>query len=127
MDNNGKLYTLYPNIHKFVFIEGNIASGKSTLLNYLSKFIFFNVIFEPIQLWQNVCGFNLLELLYKNTSNYAFPFQILVVFSTLIKILEKCNKARLFVTERSFVSSRQCFKKVNINDGEGFLSLPGLF
>ena len=50
-------------------IEGNIASGKSTLLKNLSEFDDVVVLPEPLEKWQNWKGKNMLDLLYKDQKN----------------------------------------------------------
>jgi deoxyguanosine kinase len=46
-------------------IEGNIGSGKSTLLKKITQEIQNVVIVpEPIESWQQVAGFNLLDKYY---------------------------------------------------------------
>lgn len=43
-----------------VCIEGNIGSGKTTFLNNFKQFNNTLVLQEPIELWRNVDGVNLL-------------------------------------------------------------------
>lgn len=43
-----------------VCIEGNIGSGKTTFLKYFKKYENTMVVPEPVELWRNVCGTNLL-------------------------------------------------------------------
>ena len=43
-----------------VVIEGNIGSGKTTVLNYFNKFHEVEVLQEPVDKWRNVQGHNLL-------------------------------------------------------------------
>jgi GTPase SAR1 family protein len=45
-----------------VVVEGNIASGKSTLLNHFSKTSYSQVMFEPVEEWQAIGGGNLLVI-----------------------------------------------------------------
>lgn len=52
----GKLYK-----HPFtVCVEGNIGSGKTTFLSHFKKFENITVLEEPVELWRNVSGTNLL-------------------------------------------------------------------
>lgn len=46
-----------------IFIEGNIGAGKSTLINYLAKYDSIKIHQEPVDKWQNLNGFNLLNSL----------------------------------------------------------------
>ena len=43
-----------------VCVEGNIGSGKTTFLNNFKVYENTTVIQEPVQLWRNVAGTNLL-------------------------------------------------------------------
>lgn len=41
-------------------VEGNIGSGKTTFLNHFKKYDNITILEEPVNLWQNVAGTNLL-------------------------------------------------------------------
>lgn len=43
-----------------VCIEGNIGSGKTTFLSHFKKFDNVTVLEEPVELWRDVSGTNLL-------------------------------------------------------------------
>lgn len=43
-----------------VTVEGNIGSGKTTFLEYFKKYDNVCVLSEPIELWRNCNGHNLL-------------------------------------------------------------------
>ena len=67
-----------------VFIEGNIASGKSTLLDNLKnlnnseRFGKVQVIKEPLDKWKNLSdsnGTNILKHFYMNMERFAYSFQ----------------------------------------------------
>ena len=38
---------------------------------------------EPVELWQNIQGHNLLELYYKNFKRWSFTFQTYALFSRM--------------------------------------------
>ncbi|KAK2142177.1 hypothetical protein LSH36_988g00073, partial [Paralvinella palmiformis] len=46
--------------HISVSIEGNIGSGKTSLLNYFSHFPDAEVLMEPVARWQDIDGLNAL-------------------------------------------------------------------
>ncbi|GLD65207.1 thymidine kinase 2, mitochondrial isoform X1 [Lates japonicus] len=50
-----------------VCIEGNIASGKTTCLEYFSKTSNIEVLTEPVSKWRNVRGHNPLVLMYRGS------------------------------------------------------------
>ena len=65
-------------------VEGNIGAGKSTYLDMVMEgsksdcsrvHEMVEVVPEPVEMWQNVNGGNLLELFYENPKRYAFTFQ----------------------------------------------------
>ncbi|CAF4367225.1 unnamed protein product, partial [Rotaria sordida] len=43
-----------------IAVEGNIGSGKSTVLAYLSKSSLCDIVTEPVDSWTNLNGNNLL-------------------------------------------------------------------
>ncbi|XP_076166894.1 uncharacterized protein LOC143146448 isoform X2 [Ptiloglossa arizonensis] len=46
-------------------VEGNIGSGKTTFLNHFKKYDNITILEEPVNLWQNVAGTNLLYTIQK--------------------------------------------------------------
>lgn len=57
-------------------IEGNIGSGKTVLLNLLSKHLPNLVIApEPVEDWQHINRFNLLQQYYDDPHRWAYTFQ----------------------------------------------------
>ncbi|XP_034253643.1 thymidine kinase 2, mitochondrial-like [Thrips palmi] len=62
-----------------IYLEGNIAAGKSTLAANLKRLELFPVLDEPVKDWQNVEGHNLLELLYTDRVTWSYPFQVLAL------------------------------------------------
>ena len=94
---------------KIISIEGNIGSGKSTILEYLK--IFYkdntNVLFldEPVSEWNKVVdndGVTILEKYYENPVKYAFPFQMMAYISRL-SVIKKAllTDCEIIITERS--------------------------
>jgi len=100
-----------------ISIDGNIGSGKSTLIKLLKtkfnsdKFVF---IQEPIELWLNnkdEFGENILTKFYRNQEKYAFPFQMMAYISRLhlIKQAVKCNPDKIIITERCCHTDKNVF------------------
>lgn len=100
-----------------VSIEGNIGSGKSTFIDYLSKRsgreeLLFDLYEEPVREWQNLNGVNLLEATYKDPTRNGFAFQSYAMLTMLKLYLTKPSSPCEFkVFERSFLSARYCFLK----------------
>jgi deoxynucleoside kinase len=54
-----------------VVVEGNIGSGKTTFLNHFQHNENVSILTEPIDLWQNCSGSNLL-VTYNHTHTLLF-------------------------------------------------------
>lgn len=89
-------------------VEGNIGSGKSTMLNCFQQFADVQLSPEPINQWCDLKGHNLLELLYKDPKRWSFQFQSYVQLTRLQLIREK-SAARVRILERSLQNNRYCF------------------
>ncbi|XP_011637504.1 deoxynucleoside kinase-like [Pogonomyrmex barbatus] len=89
-----------------ISIEGNIGSGKTTFLNHFQNFNA-TILQEPVDLWRNVAGVNLLDLFYKDPVNYAFLFQS-YVHLTRLQLHTMSIPSPYKVMERSIFSAK-CF------------------
>ena len=112
-------------IPKFLFLEGNIGSGKSTFLKELQKY-FPNIKFinEPVETWESIVdesGNNMIENYYKDNKKYAFSFQVMaygtrvrLLFNELNKMLlnPKNNTKPHFICERSIYTDKNVFVKM---------------
>lgn len=105
-------------------IEGNIGSGKSTLVKMMKEQTSCdNVIFvqEPVDIWNTIKDDNnetILEKYYKDQEKYAFSFQIMAYISR-ISILRKTIKKHpnaIIITERSVLTDRNVFAKMLYDD-----------
>ena len=76
-------------------IEGNIGSGKSTLIDILRKENKLkNVVYleEPVKVWETITnkeGVTILEKFYKNQEKYSFSFQMMAYISRLSELKKK--------------------------------------
>jgi len=90
-----------------VLVEGNIGAGKTSMLQYFASDA--NIYEEPVKLWQNVGNkHNLLQLLYENPQQWAFPFQSYVMLTALKNHLTP-SPLPVKLIERSIFSSQFCF------------------
>uniref|UniRef100_A0A2A4ITE5 Deoxynucleoside kinase domain-containing protein n=2 Tax=Heliothis virescens TaxID=7102 RepID=A0A2A4ITE5_HELVI len=107
-----------------VSIEGNIGSGKSTCIKFFDKYPNVEKHGEPLHEWRNVCGHNLLGLLYSDMNKWTFPFQHYVHLSRLkIQTSPPCNaNITVKMFERSVQNSRHCF--VENAKNQNFLEDP---
>jgi len=97
-------------------IEGNIGSGKSTLIEkikHASPEIL--LVPEPVDAWGTfkdpVTGETVLEKYYKNQERWAFTFQMMA-FITRVLQLKKINRNVITVIERSVFTDREVFAKM---------------
>ena len=109
-----------------ISIEGNIGSGKSTLVEYLKSLGTYIFVDEPVNEWlaiKDKDGSNALECFYNNQKENAFCFQILAYITRLKKLMEKIKDSPsdvIIITERSIETDRNVFAKMLYEDG--FLS-----
>lgn len=125
---------------RIVSIEGNIGSGKSTILKHLIakmstlKNDEYEIVFvdEPVSSWENIKdseGKNMIEKFYDNPQKYAFAFQIMAFTTRLIYLKNAIDsslnsfpdKTIVIITERSlhtdcFVFAELLKKQNNIED-----------
>ncbi|KOC63317.1 Deoxynucleoside kinase [Habropoda laboriosa] len=90
-----------------VCVEGNIGSGKTTFLSHFKKFNNTTVLQEPVDLWRDVGGTNLLKLMYEDPARHAFLFQSYVQLTMLQRHTYK-PPLPYKIMERS-VHSGRCF------------------
>jgi deoxyadenosine/deoxycytidine kinase len=107
-----------------ISIEGNIGSGKSTLVSQLEKKYGNNPDFyflqEPVDIWNTIVdenGVTILEKFYGNTEKYAFQFQVMAYISRLT-LLRKALKVqcKYIITERSIFTDAHIFAKMLYDD-----------
>jgi deoxyadenosine/deoxycytidine kinase len=112
-----------------ITIEGNIGSGKSTILEKLEEFMKDNsrIIFlkEPVDIWESIkdtnTGENILQKFYKNQEKYAFSFQVMAYASRLSmirNIIKTCNEIDIIICERSLDADKHIFAKMLYHDGK---------
>ena len=104
---------------KWYIIEGNIGSGKTTLLNKLEEHDNYEVIREPVDIWQNIKdknNQNILQQFYKDPTRYAYLFQT-IVFKTRLQSLDKIQEKEIRFSERSIWTDKYIFGKSCIDSG----------
>jgi deoxynucleoside kinase len=62
-----------------VFVEGNIGSGKTTFLNYFANADVY-LLSEPVEMWRNVEGHNLLVSIFYTTKLYFYKHKYKFIF-----------------------------------------------
>lgn len=99
-----------------VAVEGNIASGKTSLLNYFANVPKVQVLAEPVNKWRNVYDHNTLDLMYKDPKRWSLTFQTYVQLTMLDLHLQPAVKP-VTLMERSIYSARYCFVENLFNSG----------
>ena len=105
-----------------ISIEGNIGSGKSTLVHELTNNKKlnneFNICFlqEPIDIWNSVKDKNnetILEKFYKDQKKYAFQFQMMAYISRINQLKNAINENYdIIITERCYLTDKNVFAKM---------------
>ena len=110
-----------------VSIEGNIGSGKSTLISKLKKEftelrsdcpVYY--IDEPVKVWNTITdekGDNIIKKYYEDQEKYAFQFQMMAYItriSELRKTIDRMSKSNycVIITERSIETDKEVFAKM---------------
>lgn len=105
---------------KLITIQGNIGSGKSTIVRELKKKYGDNkdicFIQEPVDIWNTIRDENnkpILTLYYENQKEYAFSFQMMAYISRLKVLKEAVDKGyKYIVSERSLDTDKYVFAKM---------------
>jgi len=107
-----------------VSIEGNIGSGKTTLIHELEeklkvsgkKCVF---VREPLDIWNSIkdskSDENILQKYYKEPAQYALSFQIMAYMTfhqRLVDVIKDADEDTVIICERSMESSRNIFAKM---------------
>ncbi|XP_023727836.1 thymidine kinase 2, mitochondrial isoform X2 [Cryptotermes secundus] len=98
-----------------VFVEGNIGSGKTTFLNHFAN-ADVQLLSEPVEMWRNVEGHNLLGLMYENPSRWGLTFQTYVQL-TMVDLHTRPAAYPVKMMERSIYSARYCFVENLVQEG----------
>ena len=110
-------------------VDGNIGSGKSTLIKLLKKkyksFGDKKVVFlpEPVDIWESIKdknGKNVIESYYEDQVKFAFPFQMMAYISRVHQIREIMNNSddnTIIICERSVYTDKHVFAKMLHDNG----------
>lgn len=91
-----------------ICIEGNIASGKTTCLDYFSRTGSIEVLTEPVSKWRNVRGHNPLALMYQDPERWGLTLQTYVQLTMLDRHVSPVA-APVRMMERSIFSAKKIF------------------
>ena len=129
---------MFSNIKKpiIICVEGNIGSGKSTMVDLLSKKFTeyinnhnenvdnkkYNIAYlqEPVNEWLNYKDSNnknILELFYIDKDKYSFSFQMIILHSRISQLQQAINDGySIIISERSILSSYRVFIKMLLDN-----------
>ena len=113
-----------------ISIEGNIGSGKSTILAKLEELMAdtnLRIVFlkEPVDMWESIKdpanGENILQKFYQDQTRYAFPFQVMAYASRLSMIRQTIKEnpgVSVIICERSLDADKHIFAKMLHDEGK---------
>ncbi|XP_064243110.1 thymidine kinase 2, mitochondrial [Passer domesticus] len=93
---------------RIICIEGNIASGKTTCLDYFAQTTSIEVLKEPLTKWRNVRGHNILGLMYQDASRWGITLQTYVQL-TMLEQHTRPMISPIRMMERSIHSAKHIF------------------
>ena len=108
---------------KFIFsIEGNIGSGKTTIIHHLQR-LYKDVILveEPVKDWQNLEGENLLKKKNEDLNRWGYSFEAYVLITKMNELTKVAfSDKKIILIERCMLTDKAFFD-VNV---ENNLSTP---
>ena len=109
---------------KIISIEGNIGSGKSTIIERLKNSnLPFIYLPEPVDVWNEIKdsnGTTILENYYNNIKRYSFSFQMMAYITRLSQIRTQLKNSPddcIIITERCLYTDRFVFAKMLYDSG----------
>lgn len=107
-----------------ISIEGNIGSGKSTLVSILYKLYKDNSDYcflqEPVDIWDTIKdegGVTILQRFYEDTERFAFQFQMMAYISRLSILRDSLKKHHKYIiSERCVYTDANVFAKMLYDD-----------
>jgi len=116
---------------RIISIDGNIGSGKSSIIKYFKKYYEDNAtdfnqtlcfLQEPVDIWNTITdleGKTMIENFYSNPNEYAFAFQMMAYISRLSTIKNALkDNYDIIISERCVNTDRNVFAKMLYDDGK---------
>ena len=105
---------------KYIFsIEGNIGSGKTTVIHHLQRLYGDQVILveEPVKDWQNLEGENLLDKKNKDLNRWGYSFEAYVLITKMNELTKIAfNDKKIILIERCMLTDKVFFD-LNVENG----------
>ena len=105
---------------KYIFsIEGNIGSGKSTIIHHLQRLYGDQVILveEPVKDWQNLEGENLLNKKNQDLNRWGYSFEAYVLITKMNELTKVAfSDKKIILIERCMLTDKVFFD-INVENG----------
>ena len=110
-----------------ISVEGNIGSGKSTLVKLMkSQFPSCKFLFEPVDTWLKTTDSddqNILDKFYQDKKRWSYTFQNFAYITrmrSLLEMIKTCDskKPTLIFTERCVLTDKNVFAKMLYQNGD---------
>ena len=107
---------------EIISIDGNIGSGKSTLIEILKKYYQNNdnIIFlkEPVNEWQNITDVdnsNILDKFYKDKKRWSYTFQNFAFITRMTNLMKSYKETLQNIKKEKYLKKEQDKEKYNSN------------
>ena len=105
---------------KYIFsIEGNIGSGKTTVIHHLQQIYGDQVILveEPVKDWQNLEGENLLKKKNEDLNRWGYSFEAYVLITKMNELTKNAfSDKKIILIERCMLTDKVFFD-INVENG----------
>ena len=105
---------------KYIFsIEGNIGSGKTTIIHHLQEIYGDQVVLveEPVKDWQNLKGENLLKKKNDDLNRWGYSFEAYVLITKMNELTKEAfSDKKIILIERCMLTDKVFFD-LNVENG----------
>ena len=104
---------------KYIFsIEGNIGSGKTTIIHHLQR-LYKDVLLveEPVKDWQNLEGENLLKKKNEDLNRWGYSFEAYVLITKMNELTKIADSDKKIVLIERCMLTDKAFFDVNVQNG----------
>ncbi len=109
-------------------VEGNIGSGKSTLIKdlkgKLKEICGLQIVYleEPVDIWQTIKdsqGNDIIKRYYQDQKKFAFQFQMMAYITRITQLRKAIQQHKncIIITERSILTDKNVFAKMLHDNG----------
>ena len=103
---------------KFIFsIEGNIGSGKTTIIHHLQR-LYKDVLLveEPVKDWQNLEGENLLKKKNEDMLRWGYSFEAYVLITKMNELIKVADSDKKIILIERCMLTDKAFFDVNVEN-----------